>query len=168
MIGVVDEALSGTTGSGAEPSAIGFSYLASRSGRAPLAIRTSHADTSGVRAMQPRQGGQGQILVFLRAAPAILWGIGCDGPPPPETTGSILRPTQAKIDRDWSAANARRGELLCKRVDADLSEAEERELASLNWQAERRIAPIARRSLAMLLALPAPPTAADSPPESTG
>lgn len=75
----------------------------------------------------------------------------------PDTSGFWLRPTEERERANWEIRNARRGELLLKRLSGDLTQSELRELAALQALALRKVNELAVRRLAGLADLPSPP-----------
>lgn len=111
--------------------------------------------TAGARLFAMRLS-RGERLLRLRGAPlasVLLRSNSLFG----ETTGCRLRPTANRIEDEWRLLNQRRGELLCRRAGAGLTQQELQELQTLEKMAERRLLVIAREALRGVRELPAPP-----------
>lgn len=116
-------------------------------------------DTFGARIVRAAEPDRRFHLLLSVASPVWMY-------PPSlvaggETTGSWLLSTPDFEDQTWRIQNARRGELLLKRLRGQLSPPEAAELRRLQSLAEQRVETIAARAMSALAVLPSPPAGMD-------
>ncbi len=124
-----------------------------------LARSSDENETVGVRAAGAAESGPHFHLVLSVASP--VWMCPPSLVAGGETTGSWLRSTPDFEKLSWRVHNARRGELLLKRLRGELSPTEAAELKRLQSLAEQRAETISQRAMSALADLPAPPPGMD-------